>query len=294
MELLIVVGLVAAGWWYLVREEQRKKQKREQPKPSAVTSFAPVTSTAYEPRIPEPTVPPGRKASVPAYVADDGDDDFGDGPPVSLPLSLWIEYRDATGSVSARRISVRNLRYSKKRIAVNAFCHEREAPRCFISERITMAADLETGEVLQPNPAAWLLNAYTSHPDGRRYFDRQDMDAAAAAHRQRFQDALLVLVYVARADGRMTAVERRVILGAAATIRAADPAFGALPELTDTQLQRMRCDHSEFLRAVRVLKSSADWLKLAVTQAAQAVMDADGKQDAEEAKALAWLRRSLG
>lgn len=252
----------------------------------------PVESAGYEPRRAAPSAPAGRTPKVPKSIMDDDSEDFGDGPPIRLPLSLFIEYVDANGGASARRISVRNLRYSKGRVAINSFCHEREEPRCFISDRVQSAEDCETGEVIR-DPADWFLTAYMEHPDGSGFLQKRDADTAAQAERRAYQDALLVLVYVAKADGRMEKPERAVILDAAAAMRSSSPSLSALAEMTEAKLQRMSCDHSEFLRAVRELKASRSRLKAAVIAAADRVMKADGAEDASEQKALAWLRRSL-
>lgn len=318
MKLWVGLAMLAVVWWFFVRREAAQKNaRRQQPQPRMAHDVDPPTACgddnrpeafwesrtvargawgtggmADAPRIPAPALPRGRAARLPAELLDDERDDYGDGPAVRLPLSLFIEYRDVAGVPSARRISVRNLRFTNNRIAINAYCHEREAPRCFIAERLVSATDCETGEILQ-DPATWFMQAYRSHPDGRRFFEQQVVDDAETALREAFQDAMLVLVYVARADGRMTAVERQVIVATAAKLQASDPVLSALDELTDARVQRMRCDHGEFLRAVRNIKKAAPWMKTAVLDAAKAVMDADAKQDPGEAKALAWLDRSF-
>lgn len=292
MELLIgIVALAAVIYWATRKAPPAAAAPAGESARQQAASKAKAAS--YEPKIAEPAAPRGRKPYVATGVTEQDQEDFGDGPPVRLPLSLFIEYTDAAGNASSRRISIRNLRYSKDRIAINAYCHERREPRCFISDRINMAADCETGEILA-DPAGWFMTAYRAHPDGQQYLQRRQVDTAAATERQAYQDALLVLAYVARADGRMTQVERAVIVEASRRMQAGNARLTQIAPLTDAQVQRMRCDHSEFLRAVRVLKSSPPGVKAAVLAAAEQVMKADGSEDAGEAKALAWLRRSLG
>lgn len=61
-----------------------------------------------------------------------------------IPLAIFIEYIDAKGEGSARRILCRKIDLDAGTIL--AFCHERTAMRCFRIDRIQTAWSVETGE----------------------------------------------------------------------------------------------------------------------------------------------------
>lgn len=112
-------------------------------------------SDATEPQPPAPAKPLRWPHSVttpeaaikprePTVVLDDPDSasDLGD-------AFCLLEYCDASGEESSRRVSMRSLKESAGHIYLNAFCFERRALRQFRLDRIT-AMITEEGELLDP------------------------------------------------------------------------------------------------------------------------------------------------
>lgn len=60
---------------------------------------------------------------------------------------ILIKYRDSSGNVDERRIS--DIR-AESSIAIDAYCHLRQARRIFKIDRIVRAVDPNTGEVINP------------------------------------------------------------------------------------------------------------------------------------------------
>lgn len=90
--------------------------------------------------VPEPEPPIAELAEPPR--ADDL-------PPIA-GLFIQIEYQDAAGVQTARRITCRDICQSGANRLLRAHCHERDALRSFRIDRIRIVVDPETGEVLEP------------------------------------------------------------------------------------------------------------------------------------------------
>ncbi|HYW32448.1 MAG TPA: hypothetical protein VE869_13135 [Gemmatimonas sp.] len=118
--------------------------------------------------------------------------------PVSSNATVDLIYRDAEGTKTRRRVTVREFDYAAPRGYLDVFCHLRNARRTFILDRVIEAVDPETGEVLA-SFHSWLREKYDASPE-------KALDDLYTAQR----DALRVLLYVARADGRFMAAERAI------------------------------------------------------------------------------------
>lgn len=85
---------------------------------------------------------------------------------------------------------------------IDAWCHARNNYRTFMVERIAQAIDLSTGEVI-PNVEVWLNETLAWLTDEERFVYKNT-------------DLINIITHVARADGRFTAKEKRVIESALA------------------------------------------------------------------------------
>lgn len=88
-------------------------------------------------------------------VADSGRD-------LSSGASLFIQYRDASGNESARRIACKKITGDGVPEIIQAFCFERRALRAFRVDRIVEMICCETGEIF--NPVEHLTTIWRSGP----------------------------------------------------------------------------------------------------------------------------------
>lgn len=214
-----------------------------------------------------PQVPPGR------VVVLDGDEDEARSDERSgiSPLALFIEYRDAKGTLSARRIACRSFDVSTGRLT--AWCFERQALREFRFDRIVSAACTETGE----------------------FHDVADLAAMLSEGGLPVRDGglnlvLRFLVFLMRCDGthrrEMDALEQAVISYALRF-----DGDDALVDRAMRQARSMAPDEQDFLAGLHVLRRHPDRARLApfIARQACAIIDADGRISDEEGRFAAEL-----
>lgn len=163
---------------------------------------------------PDENTPPPRVtppvAAVPPWVIDDK---FEEPNTYSLelePVFAIIDYQDANGNDTRRRITMRTLSTGPRAPLLTAICHERRALRHFRTDRIGAFIDGDTGEVTLA-PKFFLeimdidLGDFGSKPE--------DIAASTAAKiRDRLRPALSILTATARADDFLHPAEMDVIV----------------------------------------------------------------------------------
>lgn len=127
-------------------------------------------------------------------------------------LFCAIEYADAQGNESRRRVTMRQLVTTNGKLMLQAICHERRAFRSFRVDRIS-AVITEDGEVLDPGK---FFARFAGTDIGAGAADDQ---TETVAHRLRdfLRPALAVLVCAARADDHLHQTELDAILSFAET-----------------------------------------------------------------------------
>jgi hypothetical protein len=119
--------------------------------------------------------------------------------PRDLSANLRIEYRDGAGSETKRDIQLMRYGPWEGGAILWAYCHLRQANRTFRTDRVLKCVDLDTGEVID-DLANWLDAKYQTSPD------------RAIEHIiETAWDAVRVLFYVGKADGRLTQQERAIL-----------------------------------------------------------------------------------
>jgi predicted DNA-binding transcriptional regulator YafY len=157
-------------------------------------------------------------------------------------LAFQIRYVDSRGEESSRRITVRRLATKSDDVLIYAYCHERRAPRCFASSRISEMIDVATGEVIGDPSSHFSLFVAPS--------DASELPTTETI--ARIQDAATVLVFLARADGRLDVAETRAIAGRIVAL-----VGGRHEELIDTVIARLYPDSWSALDAFeRMIGSS--------------------------------------
>lgn len=211
-----------------------------------------------------PSVPPGRIVRV-----DEGAADVEVDAPTRRGISglgLFIDYCDADGNVSHRRIACRS--FDAGHNAINAWCFERGAHRQFRIDRITDAACTETGEVLDLSCIMPILqkNKVPCAPES-------------------MTKIVMILTFLMRCDGahptEARAIENSVTSFALRTYGDDALVAGGL-QLASTAAP----DGTDFLKAMGWLKRRGDGPMLAkfLRENAATVIDADGRHSAEEVK----------
>lgn len=117
----------------------------------------------------------------------------------AVSANLRLQYQDAAGNVTERTVEVKSFTEHPSG-GIEAFCHLRQSRRSFYYHRMQKVVDLDSGEVID-EPWAWL--------DARR---RASPDFALSENLSAIWPELEVLVYVCRADGRMMAPERALVV----------------------------------------------------------------------------------
>jgi predicted DNA-binding transcriptional regulator YafY len=240
------------------------------------------TDTALEdlqqldPQPPDP--PPARTPSVPPQ----------DAPELAAAAAssaskgdLYIRYVDASGVPSERRISIHDVTAHGDDFALRAWCHERQDMRTFLISRVEEAVDPHTGEIIDDLYDWFQINAGNGDPD-----DELEADDALGA-------AVAVLVFIARADGRMVEAEREIIRNfIAMALSAMDLEILSHSEL-DKRLGHTSVDFPTFRLALEELAELPHRMRAGILGVAQAVVLADGKRHRFEMEALNTLREIL-
>lgn len=199
---------------------------------------------------------------------------------LGLSALIRLKYRDVAGNESQRDVQVRAFDPTTPTSLFMGHCRWRDATRTFRFDRVISATDLETGEVIS-DLRFWFLGRYKATPRGVA-------DQLLADH----FDQLLVLLYVAKADGRMMASEIEVIArfcnqaagGDAITADIVKKALRQLDEPTFTG----------FKSAFDRVKNKSGALAGTLLSSAEGVVSTQKNVHENELKALQWMRECLG
>jgi len=151
-------------------------------------------------------------------------------PPSNTIATLTICYESSSGVLTQRGVSVTEFDDHE----MVGFCHLRNRYRTFLYERVTSCVNVQTGEVVN-DIYSHIRDAYRESP----------IYVVDRLYREQYE-ALQILVYVSKADGRLMAPERKV-LRAACRVLANNPAIS--DELADQLIKDVKV-HSE--RAFKV------------------------------------------
>ena len=120
--------------------------------------------------------------------------------PKSARARLAFAYTAANRQSTQRVVDVREFDSERTDGLLIGHCHLRNATRTFRFDRMRKVTDTETGEVVT-NVPEYLREKYEASPDAT-------LDKLMADHR----DLLRALLYLGKADGRLTSKERSTIL----------------------------------------------------------------------------------
>lgn len=198
-------------------------------------------------------------------------------------LVSGIEYQDANGEISRRRISFSAINAEGW---IDAYCFERKAPRRFRIDRIRHFYDLDGAQYSPEEYFGMMQNA-----DARLEITESMRPPVWESH---WRD-MLVLTAMARIDGIMEDSETAMILNVLDTVFDAEGLIiGPAEEKALIQrLRRMKPEPDVALRAAKGLSRKPIALRLHLISAAEKVMKADGISSAKEQTFYTELRQQL-
>lgn len=212
-------------------------------------------------------------------------------PKPTAPMFCCIDYTDASGRRSRRRVTVRGISKSGGHTCVECFCHERNAPRSFRLDRVNFFFD-EDGQIHDTEPFIRNVIAPTlgANVDGDpRYVDFVSY----------LTPALVILVAASRADNHVHRDETDAIL--IYTEREATALFddGRLPRFPTIEtfdslkpvVAAMRPMKTDIARAVREISTWDESATQRLADAVWRVFMADGVLAPEEQQFSDDLRR---
>jgi hypothetical protein len=190
-----------------------------------------------------------------------------------------IQYEDAEGRLSTRMITILEVANWLDDVALQSFCHLRQGRRTFLVSRIKQMVDPATGEVIE-NPIPWINERYFETPEGRH--DKVLSECSTE---------ISIMVFVARADGRMMPAERAIIVKYLLQ-RCSD--LDLDPDFLDEATRSFEVREWDFNRAVTQLKLKPEPTRKSVMAAARAIVATDKTVRPAEQEALDKLAAKLG
>lgn len=201
-------------------------------------------------------------------------------------ITLGIEYVDAKGAKSARRVTFLELYTEGDTYYIRAKCHERNALRTFVATRILSVFDMD-GEV-HDNPAAFIMSLLAAAGlDGK--------PAPGVAQMAVAKHGLSVLVSLSRADGTMHPEELDVIVryvAARSELEGLDFRKSDEKAVRDF-VRRLYPDPQALSGALRRLDREGGMEKRLFLRHARMVMEADGHCDWEEIQVLDQINAAV-
>lgn len=192
---------------------------------------------------------------------------------------IEVDYCDAVGNATRRVVQVASFGKEGDRGYFTGFCQLRGEPRTFRFDRVRAAVDTKTGEEIA-NLYDHLFREYESSP-----LKSADILQTENA------DILRVLFYVGKADGRLLAAERAVILNTCHHLtgdRRIDDA------LLQSILQTMdKPSFDAFSAAVSRLKSKPAETRCLIIDAAERIVGTQKTVHADEKAAIEHLSAHL-
>lgn len=197
--------------------------------------------------------------------------------PRPIKAQIKIRYTDSNGKMTERVVDVRECDTWASDGYLNGFCHTRGAIRTFRLDRIESAIDVETGELIHN------LNDYA---------DKKYEESPVAAVDKLFEthsDALRVLFYIAKADGRFTAKEKDIYLDYCRNVH---PDDRLNTQIIDSALKWVDIPSAHSYKVIcGKLAKLDDPTKAAILEAADAMVSTQKTISPEEELAIDYMKK---
>ncbi len=184
------------------------------------------------------------------------------------PYFWMIEYEDAKGQITRRRITMRTIEEVGENLILRAYCHERQAKRSFRIDRVICLID-QDGEI--EDAAAWFADILedtdfriTTKPYSQRGPNKVQAEPKAPAVspyttlRRELTPALDVLIAAARSDDVLHPGEMERILRYAEDEACIMRDAGTLPSLEGEMFEKLE-------RTIRRIRPTRDTVEASLT-----------------------------
>lgn len=189
-----------------------------------------------------------------------------------------ISYEDAKGQKSIRRVTIKNIYENHNdEYMISAFCHERNAYRTFKLSRILELTDIETGEIFN-NPKEYFVERFENSPIGN-----------VVQAFQKLEDEILILAFMARADGFLRQKERQIISNYIKN--KIDGNFDN--EILDNEIRKIYCESNDFKKSIKKLKNNSSFDKNTLFNSLTDIVNSDKKTDPIEIGILEHIRQEF-
>lgn len=197
---------------------------------------------------------------------------------LKLNTLAHITYNDAKGQRSERRVTMKAIQktYDDDYI-ITAYCHEKQAQRSFKLSRIDKLVDMETGEIFS-DPSKYFLDKFTDSPIGQITKSFQECEPE-----------ILILSFMARADGVLRKKEREII----ATYLQHKYNSTLDTQLLDDEIRRTYCESSDFRKSLKTISNKTELERTQILQYATDIANTDKKIDPIEAGIVELIKREL-
>lgn len=184
-------------------------------------------------------------------------------------------YRDWEGNETQREIDFHNFLFENDKLYIMAWCHLRNEIRQFAVSRIVRLFDANGAEISQPE----------------QYFERMYQESDSFKVAKFFEshfDELMLLVFLAKADGRMMKNERAVI---AEYIRCT---LGGVDEqFLDNEIKTWQCEFEQFGKSLKSFAAKPQDEKAALASFAEKMYGFKKSPDAMETAALQKIKGAV-
>ena len=198
---------------------------------------------------------------------------------LKLNVLAQINYVDAKGQESERRITMKSISETYDGdYVIQSYCHEKNAQRMFKLSRITRLVDMETGEVFT-DANKYFLDRYKDSPLGLITKCFQELEAE-----------ILVLTFVARADGYLRKKEREII----ASFISQKYSETLDSTILESEIRRTYCDSGDFRTALKKISKKPITEKKLIFETANNIIATDKKLDPMELGTLELIEKELG
>jgi TM2 domain-containing membrane protein YozV len=196
---------------------------------------------------------------------------------LQLNTLAFISYKDAQGQESDRRVTIKSIYQIHDDYMISAHCHEREAHRTFKLSRIKQLTDIETGEIFA-EPREYFLERFNDSPIGKLTKIFQELE-----------DEILVLSFMARADGFLRQKEREIIAKYIQNRSDVD----LDNEILDREIRRTYCESSDFRKSLKKINKNPEIDKIALFNSANEIVNSEKKTDPIELGILELIKKEL-
>lgn len=194
--------------------------------------------------------------------------------PVDVRRYMMV-YHDWEGNETQREIDFHNFLFENGKLYIMAWCHLRNEIRQFAVSRIARLFDVNGAEISQPE----------------QYFERMYQESDNFKVAKFFEshfDELMLLVFLAKADGRMMKNERAVI---AEYIRCT---LGSVDEqFLDNEIKTWKCEFEQFGKSLKSFAAMSHDEKATLARFAEKMYGFKKSPDAMETAALQKIKGAV-